>query len=187
MKSSTTKLIAFIVVVLAIIAGIVYGINKPSQSVVPVSQPPVVKATSGPDNYTPYNFFNGLYGKFFSQGGGHLSFTATSTQSARTLTQAEMAIISAVTVTATNSPALTITLPASSTLTTLIKSPGDWRDWIFYNAQTGAATTTTIAGGTGVTVTSASGTKAIPAGKTAIIRMFRRANTDVEALMLLMN
>lgn len=145
-----------------------------------------VGATSGPDNYNPYNFYNGLYGKFFTQGGGVKSFTATTTQAAYTVTQADLASYNVFKVVATTSPALTLTLPATSTLTTLIKNPGDMREWIFYNAHTGATTTTLVAG-TGMTLQSASTTAVIAQGKNALVRLKRVSTGDVFAFVTLFN
>lgn len=107
-----------------------------------------VGASPGPDVYEETRFHDGLYGYLFAQGGGVLQFTATTTQSARTLTQAELADNIWIDVMSTTSPALTLTLPATSTLTTLIPEAGDCRAWVIMNNHA-AATTTTIAAGTG--------------------------------------
>lgn len=178
-QTSKNLVIAGIVVVLLIL-----GISVGSKTSAPsVNQAPEVGATAGPDNYTPYNFYNGLYGKFFSQGGAIKSFVATSTQSAYTVTQADLTNYNVFQVTATNSPALTLTLPATSTLTSLIKTPGDIREWVIYNNHTGAATTTTVVTGTGITLGNASTSAVIVNGKSAMLRLQRRTNGDVTGFL----
>ncbi len=49
-----------------------------------------------------------------------------------------------------NVAAFTYTLPASSTMMSLLPNDGDTREWIFHNATSTAAATLTIAAGTGV-------------------------------------
>lgn len=173
------KKIILIIIALALLVLGIASFNAPKTN--EVVNAPSVGATSGPDNYVPYNFYNGLYGKLFTQGGGVLSFTATSTQSARTLTQAELAQNRLMYVNIANSPALTVTLPASSTLTSLIKNPGDEMTFMIYNAQTGAATTTTVVGGTGTTLGITTANCAIAATKSGSIRLVRLPNTNVWA------
>ncbi|OGG65119.1 hypothetical protein A2Z56_02410 [Candidatus Kaiserbacteria bacterium RIFCSPHIGHO2_12_45_16] len=85
----------------------------------------------------------------FTQGGGILRFEATTTQAARTLTAAEMAAYNVIDIVSTSSPALTLTLPATSTWTAIIPAAGDFREWIIDN-QHAAATTTTVVAGTGI-------------------------------------
>lgn len=147
----------------------------------PATVPGKVGVAPGPENYTKYYYYNGLYADMFIQGGAVKSFTATSTQAAYTLTQADLSNNHLVYVNATSSPALTFTLPASSTLTTLIKSPGDEFEFLLYNANTGAATTTTVVGGAGTTLNNSSTTCAVAAAKTAVVRLFRLPTTNIVA------
>lgn len=52
-----------------------------------------------------------------------------------------------------NTASFTYTLPATSTLIALLKNPGDSKTWTFINATTTAATTFTLAKGTGWNLT----------------------------------
>lgn len=77
--------------------------------------------------------------------------TVNPVSNAVTLTQDQLQSGYKVTFTAsTTMPALTVTLPAVSTMTTLIPTIGDTRQWVIENPFLGAATTTTIAAGTGI-------------------------------------
>lgn len=172
------KKIILIIAAFALLAFGVASFNEAPKTNEVVNAPSV-GATSGPDNYTPYNFFNGLYGKMFTQGGGVLRFTATSTQAARTITQAELAQYSVIEIVSTSSPALTLTLPATSTLTTLLKNPGDSRTWYIDNQHL-AATTTTIAAGTGIDLVAYTvNDDVIDGQEIAELTCWRKYNTDV--------
>jgi hypothetical protein len=99
----------------------------------------------------PQGNFDAITVEEFEQGGGayQLSFTGTGST---TLTQDLMAnnnwfVIPAST---TFPIQFTVTLPATSTLTSILTEPGDTREWYFQNENTVAATTTTIAAGTGI-------------------------------------
>ena len=165
---------ALVVLGLSVFAG-----SSRQEALVDPSSHVSVGATSGPDVYTPYFFYNGLYGKLFTQGGGVLRFTATTTQNARTLTQAELEQYSVIEITATNSPALSLTLPATSTLTRLLKNPGDMREWIIDNQQA-AATTTTILAGTGIDLVAYTVNDDIIDGlELSRLTCWRKYNTDV--------
>jgi hypothetical protein len=77
--------------------------------------------------------------------------TLAQTANTYTLTEAEMIASNGFTFTAsTTQPALTLTLPATSTMTTLLASSGDTRQWLVTNPFTGSGTTTTLAAGTGI-------------------------------------
>lgn len=84
----------------------------------------------------------------FTQGG--TISTVAQTSDSHTLTAAEMLDASVITFTAsTTQAALTATLPASTTFPILNKK-GAYRSWVIENPFTAAATTTTIAAGTGI-------------------------------------
>lgn len=84
----------------------------------------------------------------FTESGGVTTVTPTS--GSYTLTASDMAISNFITFTAsTTMPALTLTLPATSSFP-LSTDVGATRTWIVENPFTAAATTTTIAAGTGV-------------------------------------
>lgn len=100
-------------------------------------------ALSGPDVYS-YLFVHGV----FSQGGGIT--TATPDDATYTITASDLRNSNVLTfVASTTMPALTATLPASTTFP-LPSEKGAMRTWIIENPFTAAATTTTIAAGTGV-------------------------------------
>lgn len=87
----------------------------------------------------------------FSQAG---VLTIASSSATRTLKNADIENVATIQIrqsstTATFDPALTLTLPASSTWSGLSET-GEVQRWIIDNQQTGAATTTTITAGTGV-------------------------------------
>jgi hypothetical protein len=89
-----------------------------------------------------WTFNDGLYAKELRIGG---SVTTVSTTSASyTLSLNEMKDATVIEIASLNSPALTLTLPATSTWATLLPNDGDMREWIIDN-QHAAATTTTIA------------------------------------------
>lgn len=82
----------------------------------------------------------------------------------------------------------TLSFPATSTLKSFLPNAGDSRTLYIRNASTTAAMDLTITGGTGVLLKNASST-AVIVGDTdganfAIIRLIRKANTDIEALMI---
>lgn len=84
----------------------------------------------------------------FTQGGGVLNIgisgTATITP---TLTQAQMAAYNYLQITASTTATTTIvTLPATSTLTTLLPVAGDSKSWIIENANAAAGAVTITAG-----------------------------------------
>lgn len=116
----------------------------------PKSQPVFdLGAFSGPDVYDAVRFQDKVSTGEFTQGGGTLTISTTS--ATYTLTQAELADANVIKIASVPlAAATTITLPATSTLTTLLPKDGDTRDWVIWNAHTSAATTSTIAAGTGI-------------------------------------
>ncbi len=95
-------------------------------------------AISSPDVYHPLRVHGAL-----TQGGAPTTFTATSTQSAYTLTHDDLINSSVIEIASVAAPALVLTLPATSTMETLLPNDGDMRTWYIDN-QHAAATTTTI-------------------------------------------
>ena len=76
--------------------------------------------------------------------------------------------------------AVTLTLPATSTMTTLIPSAGDCYLWRFRNLDATAATSTTIAAGTGMDlVENENGDVVIEGGNEAQLLFCRELDTDV--------
>jgi len=115
----------------------------------------------------------------FTEGGGVLSITAV--DSSETLTEAQLLANNVITFAAsTTMPAYTVTLPATSTMTTLLATSGDTRTWIVENPFTAAATTTTLAAGTGVDLQEPDGQNVvIGINNYAYVTCTRMASTDV--------
>lgn len=132
-----------------------------------------VGAISSPDVYGYMN----VHGKF-EQGGG--VSTVTPITNAYTLTHTNMVDANIITFTASSSQeALTVTLPATSTLP-LSSEIGSYRTWIIENPFTGAATTTTIAAGSGIDLQEPDGQNVvIGINNYAFLTCFREATTDV--------
>lgn len=115
----------------------------------------------------------------FTQGGGVTTVTPTS--ASVTLTESQLLDANVITFTASSTqPALTVTFPATSTMSTLLPNAGDYRNWIIENPFTGAATTTTIAAGTGIDLQEPDGQDVvIDIDDYAWVTCFREASTDV--------
>jgi len=96
-------------------------------------------AAAGTRHYFPERFYAGF--------GGAVLATSTS-GTATTLREHDLVDNSVIQITP-NVASFTYTLPATSTLTTLLKNVGDTQSWIFKNATTTAATTLTLAKGNG--------------------------------------
>lgn len=84
--------------------------------------------------------------------------------------------------------AITITLPATSTMTTLIPNAGDTRSWFYDPSGYVAATTTTFAAGTGIILmepNDGDDSNVVIAGATgaAMITLMRRSDEDVYAVI----
>ena len=131
-------------------------------------------SVAGASTFTGTSTFSGraAFQKLQSTG----VYSTSTSAAAGTLTAAQLAYpVIFVTPTGAN---LTVTLPASSTVTNFVTTAGDSAKVLVYNASS-AATTTTIAAGTGMTLIKASSTAAIPAGGTGIINLLRKTNTDI--------
>jgi len=119
----------------------------------------------------------------FTQGGGVLNVSTTS--AAYTLTQAQMLASNVIEIeTVAGAAALTLTLPATSTMSTLIGTAGNVREWLIENNHTGAATTTTMVAGTGIDLLENDGQNVvIGINNTATLRCWRKENTDVGCIV----
>lgn len=95
-----------------------------------------------------WEFLDGLLANEFEMGAGVLQYTATSTQTGFTLTAAQLRDNSQIDMVSTDTVTQTLTLPATSTITTFLVDAGTCRSWLINNLHA-AATTTTIAAGTG--------------------------------------
>lgn len=78
-----------------------------------------------------------------------------------------------------NVGALTLTMPASSTLSNFLPNAGDTFRFAIHNATTTAAATITVAAGTGFLRQMASTTAAIPTLGLGSITVTRKVNTDL--------
>lgn len=117
----------------------------------------------------------------FTRGGTQLSTTTTST-SFGTLTQAQMTANSIIHMTPNVSSATT-TLPATSTLTTLLANTGDTRSWVLINGTSTASRTAGIAAGTGIILDSKTlNNNQIAPGASALLTCARQSTTDVRCI-----
>lgn len=130
-------------------------------------------AISSPDVYSYMN----VHGAF-SQGGGVT--TVTPVTNTVTLTSAQMIDSNIITFTASSTQgALTATLPATTTFP-LGTRPGMYRSWVIENPFTAAATTTTIAAGTGIDLQEPDGQNVvIGINNYAFLTCFREASSDI--------
>lgn len=121
----------------------------------------------------------------FDAGIVHSYTNSTSTLATTyTLTAADISNYESVLMTP-NIGALTLTLPASSTLAAFVPSAGDWADQCWYNATGTAAATITFVAGTGIDLEVGSSTNqvigaptlTIGAGNSACLRYFRKPAT----------
>lgn len=118
-----------------------------------------------------------------TQGGG--VYSTTTTASGHTFTEDELRYYSVFRFLGTDTAAaITATLPATSTMTSLLPNPGDRRSWIIENGYTAAATTTTIAAGTGIDLQETDGGNVvIGINNYAQLDCFREASTDVVCIV----
>lgn len=138
------------VIGLVALTGLVAGMSGPSasevQSFVQASVQAAAEkfgALAGPE-VTSYLNVHG----YFVQGGGRTAIDPV--DNTYTLTFADMQNNNLLTFVASSTqPALTVTFPASSTFP-LPETKGASRSWVIENPFTAAATTTTIAAGTGI-------------------------------------
>ncbi len=110
----------------------------------------------------------------------------SSTATSVTLKQADIVNFDTVLYTPTVA-AVTVTFPASSTLTSMVPNAGDTQDQCWINATSTAAATITFAEGTGVILQVASSTtnigdQPVRAGGTACFHFIRKTNTDINAV-----
>jgi hypothetical protein len=117
-------------------------VNVEAPSVRVDAPAPVLGAVTGPDNYVNTFFHAGL-----TYGGNCFSTSTTGTLTALTMERNSCITIAA---TGAGQGTLSITLPASTTLSNVLPSTaGACRSWWIDNSRVAAATTTTIVAGTG--------------------------------------
>lgn len=135
---------------------------------------PALGAVSSPEVQTYMN----VHG-WFSQGGG-VSTVLQTAEGAHTLTFAEMSEANIITFTASSTQgAMTLTLPATTTFP-ISQNAGAYRSWVIENPFTAAATTTTIAAGTGVDLQEPDGQNVvIGINNYAFLTCFREKSSDI--------
>lgn len=128
---------------------------------------------------SPENFEHNLFREGLTDGGGVYATTTTIATETLTATQMEKNKLIRFLGSAT-AAAITVTLPATSTMTNIIRNAGDYRTWVIENGYTAAATTTTIAAGTGIDLQEPDGQNVvIGINNYAFLTCFREASTDV--------
>jgi len=134
---------------------------------------------AGTEHYNYESFYSGLLGNNVTIGGGIL--TVTSTTSAVTLTASQLESANVISIADTaGSVALALTLPATSTMTSLLRTAGDSRTWYVQNLHSNAATTTTITAGTGIDLQGITANDDVINGAvTGKLTCYRQASTDV--------
>ena len=111
----------------------------------------------------------------FTQGGGCLATSTTA--STYTITQANLLAYNCFVITQ-NLGAYTWTLPATSTMTTLLPTVGDYREWLFFNASSTATATLTMAAGAGINLYAISNAEDVVDGAEVMqVRCIRYAST----------
>ncbi len=118
----------------------------------------------------------------FTYGGSVLATSTSGT--ATTLTQAILAAYTSIEMTP-NVASFTYTLPASSTITTLMPNVGDKREWTWQNATTTTDVTVTLAAGAGWNLSGVDANvdvfpgAAYTARELIIMSCYRQNNTDI--------
>lgn len=116
-----------------------------------------------------------------TQGGGQCTITDAN-GGTYTLTQAELSACNYLYMTASGAgqEVIALTLPATSTLTTLLPKVGDYREWLIDASDLTAATTTTITAGTGIDMVAVTTAEdVIDGGEYSELRCWRKSDTDV--------
>ena len=121
----------------------------------------------------------------FTQGGGVLN-VIDANGGTYTLTQAEMLASNVFEMNAggAGQAVVALTLPATSTMTTLIPTVGDMREWMIDASALSAATTTTITLGTGVNLIAVTANDdVIDGAEFARLTCWREEDTDVSCIV----
>lgn len=172
----TNVLVGFLVVVALVLSGV--AILKPSQI---VNNIPTLGAQAGPD-YTETQRFN----QSFVDGSGCYSTTTTGVLTSSVLSRNKCIVVSAA---GAGQAVLTVTLPATSTMSELVPSKGSCRSWWIDASAVAAATTTTFAAGTGVNLVgldatgAGTGADVIDGAEYGQLTLCRETDTDVTAFI----
>lgn len=129
-----------------------------------------------------------LGGKITTDGGSLHSYTSSTSTTATTYTLTQADILNYDTILMTpNTGDLALTLPATSTLTSLVPTAGDMAEQCWHNASSTAGIDITFAAGTGITLLSATSTSGGIGAPTiqpldiGCFKFVRQGNTDVTA------
>lgn len=120
----------------------------------------------------------------FTQGGGQCTITDAN-GGAYVLTQAELSQCNYLYMTASGAgqEVVALTLPATSTMTTLLASVGDTREWLIDASDLAAATTTTITKGVGIDMVAVTTDEdLIDGGEYSRLSCWRKSDTDVACI-----
>lgn len=110
---------------------------------------------------------------------GDAAWSTSTSNTSETLTEANMLAYNYFRL-MSNTGASTYTLPASTTMTTLLPNAGDTREWIIENATSSSGITATIAAGTGIILKSVTNADdVIDETEVAELKCVRKPNTDV--------
>jgi len=102
-----------------------------------------------------------------------------------TLTEAELLGVSILEMNAggAGQAIIALTLPATSTLTSLMPNAGDYREWLIDASALAAATTTTVTAGTGINLIGVTTDDDLIDGlEWARLSCWRKENTDVDCI-----
>jgi len=155
-------------VVLALVLAFV-GVSQPSVNVDEIVQEVKSLGAAGPDFSFPALFRQGVV-----VGGNVFATTSAGTV---TYTAASLKDVTLIQHTAT--AAVTASLPASTTLSNIVQSPGDTKT-IYLTPITSAVT---LAGGTGTALNTASSSAVCRVNGLCRMDFVRKSNTDIEVLL----
>jgi hypothetical protein len=111
---------------------------------------------------------------------GNGTLASTTSASAGTLTEADLLANSVLDVLSTVSTSFALTLPATSTMTTLLPNAGDMRSWWIQNASSTAAVAMTITKGAGVDLIGVdTDVDVIDGAEWSVLNCYRKVDTDV--------
>lgn len=116
-------------------------------------------------------------------GNGTLASTTTGTAGG-TLTEANLLANYILDVKSNVDVTFPLTLPATSTMTTLLPTAGDTREWMIYNASTTAGVAMTITAGAGIDLIGVTtNDDVIDGDEWSSLKCYRRATTDVVCII----
>lgn len=118
------------------------------------------------------------YLKGLTSGNGTLA--STTVASTGTLTEQEMLDNSIIDILSNTSVTFALTLPATSTMTTLLPAAGDMRSWMIQNASTTAGVALTITKGAGIDLIGVdTNVDVIDGAEWSVLNCYRKVDTDV--------